>query len=156
MNDTIPILSLVVAILAVFIGPLIASHSAKQQVKSSLAIANNQVIAPMRQAWINDLRNLLAELLSSTLYYYVAGYENRTDAEYSNLTLLEYRIALMLNSAEDDHKKLEISIRKLISLLQKGHPANEPFPDVHTEIKTLSRSILKQEWNRVRAGVNTL
>lgn len=79
----IPILSLAVAVLAVFVGPLLSQRVARRQVVSSLEVANKQIIAPMRQVWINNLRNLLAELASSALHYYVAGYEDRTDEEYA-------------------------------------------------------------------------
>ena len=81
MDKTIPVLSLVVAALAVFVGPLISWLVAKHQVASSLEVANKQIIAPMRQAWINSLRDLLAELTSSALHYHVAGFEERTDDE---------------------------------------------------------------------------
>ncbi len=65
MDKSIPVLSLIVAALAVFVGPLISWLVAKRQLASSLEVANKQIIAPMRQAWINDLRDLLAELTSS-------------------------------------------------------------------------------------------
>lgn len=156
MSETIPILSLITAILAVFVGPLVSSYINKRQIKASLAIANNQLVAPMRQVWINDLRALLAELISNSHYYFIAGFENRTEAEYSKLNLLEHRIALMLNPAETDHKKLETAIRELVSLLHKGHPGNDGFPAVHGEVVKLSRLILKSEWNRVKAGVNVI
>jgi hypothetical protein len=59
----------------------------------------------MRQAWINTLRDFVAELTSSALHYHVAGFEERTDEEYRRLTLLEYKVAMMLNPMEEDHKK---------------------------------------------------
>lgn len=77
-----PVLSLVVAALAVFVVPLISWLITKRQLASLLEVANKQIIAPMRQAWINNLRDLVAELTSSALHYYVAGFEERTDEEY--------------------------------------------------------------------------
>ena len=49
MDNAIPILSLIVAALAVFVGPFISWFVAKSQLASSLEIANKQIIAPMRQ-----------------------------------------------------------------------------------------------------------
>lgn len=77
-EKAIPILSLVVAALAVFVSPLVSWLVARRQFKntleltqrqinSSLAVANKQIIAPMRQKWINDLRDLVAELTSDSL-----------------------------------------------------------------------------------------
>src|SRR2546422_7939219 len=119
MDEAIPILSLVVAVLAVFIGPLISLRVAKRQIESSLEVANKQIVAPMRQAWINSLRDLLAELTSTALHYHVAGFEERTDEEYRRLTLLEHKVAMMLNPLEDDHKRLEKLIRKMVSGLER-------------------------------------
>lgn len=68
MNDSIPVLSLIVAALAVFVGPIISWRVAKRQIESSSAVANKQIIAPMRQAWINSLRDAMAELASRALH----------------------------------------------------------------------------------------
>jgi len=105
-EQLIPLLSLLVALLAVFFGPLISWAISKRQISSSLEVANKQIVAPMRQAWINSLRDLLSEISSSALHYYVAGFEDRTDEEYRKLTLLEHKITLMMNPEENDHKEL--------------------------------------------------
>jgi uncharacterized protein YneF (UPF0154 family) len=71
MERFIPILSLLIAAIAVFVGPAISVYIAKRQIRASSEIANEQIrmtlkasskqiTAPMRQAWINCLRNLLA------------------------------------------------------------------------------------------------
>ena len=117
----IPTLSLIVAALAVFVGPIISwsiaqrqirasSALASDQIRSSLEASNKQIIAPMRQTWINNLRDLLAELTSSALHYYVAGFEDRTEEEYQRVSLLESKVRLMLNAKEDDHQRLETLI----------------------------------------------
>lgn len=85
----IPILSLVVAALAVFVGPIISRRVANRQLEANLDVANKQIIAPMRQGWINMLRDLLSEITSSALHYHVAGFEDRTDEDYQHLTHLE-------------------------------------------------------------------
>ena len=84
----LPILSLVVAALAVFVGPIISWIIAKRhtassvrnvslQAETSLRIANKQIVAPMRQAWINSLRDLIAELAGKCAHYWAAGSEER-------------------------------------------------------------------------------
>ena len=164
MDKTIPVLALVVAALAVFVGPLVSWLVAKRQVtsslavadrqlKASLAVANKQVTAPMRQAWINSLRDLLAELTSSSLHYHVAGFEERRDDEYRRLTLLEHKVAMMLNPFEDDHKELEKLVRRMISALERGREGEVDLPDLHQAVMDLSRQIFKREWNRVRDNI---
>ena len=150
MENIIPVLSLIVAALAVFVGPIISWLVTKRQISSSLEVANKQIIAPMRQAWINNLRDLVAELTSNALHYHVAGFEERTDEEYRRLTLLEYKVALMLNPLEDDHKRLEQLIRQMVSALEREREGEANFVEVHPTVKDLSRQIFKREWNRVR------
>ncbi|MEB1528148.1 hypothetical protein [Xanthomonas sp. WHRI 7945] len=157
----ISILSLVVAALAVFFGPLVSWQVAKHQIRSAsnlstaqtsaaLLTSNKQIIAPMRQAWINNLRDLLSELLSSTLHYYVSGYEDRTDQEYQRVTLLEHKVKLMLNPKEEDHQHLEERIRNMIASIEQHPKFANDFPDPHDEIVSLSRQVLKREWDRVK------
>jgi len=155
MKDLIPILSLIVAALAVFVGPVISYLVVKRQIASALAASHKQIIAPMRQAWINSLRDLLAEFTSSALHYYCAGFEERDDSEYRHLTLLEHRIQLMLNPAEDDHTDLQQLIRKMVTSLGRGKEGDEDFCRSHTEVMALSRRILKREWNVVKEKIKT-
>ena len=54
----VSILSLIVAALAVVVGPMVAWAIANRQVRASLEVSNKQITAPMRQAWINKLREL--------------------------------------------------------------------------------------------------
>ncbi|NQU44995.1 hypothetical protein HQ520_17045 [bacterium] len=155
MNQTIPILSLIVAALAVFIGPIISFIVAKRQITSSLAATQKQITAPMRQAWINSLRDLLADLASRALHYYCAGYEDRDDAEYQHITLLEHRVQLMLNPNEEDHATLAELTGLMIRALERGREGRESFPCYHTQIMELSRRVLKREWNRVKDPIET-
>ena len=155
MNELVLILSLIVAALAVFVGPIISYVIAKRQIASSLAASHKQIIAPMRQAWVNSLRDVLAELTSSALHYYCTGFEEREDSEYRHLTLLEHRIQLMLNPREDDHRELEQLIRKMISSLERGREGGDAFTESHTEVMGLSRRILKREWNVVKEKIET-
>jgi len=153
MDKLIPVLSLLVAAFAVFVGPLISLRVARRQVMSSLEVANKQITAPMRQAWINNLRDLLAEITSSALHYFVAGFEDRTDEEYRRLLLLEDKIQMMLNPKEGDHKRLEQLIRTLISGLQRGERADGAFEVTLPAVKQLSREVLKREWDRVKGPI---
>jgi uncharacterized protein YneF (UPF0154 family) len=56
----IPILSLVVAVIAaVFVGLYVSWRVAQRQFRVNLAIATKQLVAPMRQAWINNFRDVV-------------------------------------------------------------------------------------------------
>jgi hypothetical protein len=155
MDKLIPILSLIVAALAVFVSPILSFIVARRQTASFLAVSHKQIIAPIRQAWINNFRDVLAELTSKAVHYYCAGFDVRKDSEYQQLTLLEHKVQLMLNPNEDDHKRLEQLIRKMISSLERGKEGDDDFCRSHTDVVALSREILKREWNRVKEKIQT-
>jgi len=165
MERFIPILSLLVALLAVFVGPAISLRIAKQQLRASSDLANNQIrsaleasskqiTAPMRQAWINSLRDLLAELTSSALHYYVAGFEERTDKEYQRLTFLQSKVGLMLNPNEEDHQRLEELVGKMINSIQYERGKPDEFPESHVQVTALSRTVLKREWHVIKEPIS--
>ena len=110
--------------------------------------STNQITAQMRQAWINKLRELLAELTSKSLHYYVAGFEDRSDEEYQRVKFLETHIQLMLNPNEDDHQRLEMLMRRMVNSLDRER--NDEFRDLYPKVLDLSRKILKREWDRVK------
>jgi hypothetical protein len=53
----------------------------------SLQVANRQITAPMSQTWVNSLRDLLAEFIS-TASYYAYHPEKLTDEPFSRLSAL--------------------------------------------------------------------
>jgi hypothetical protein len=110
----------------------------------------------MRQAWINSLRDMLSELSSSALHYFVAGFEDRTDKEYLRLTLLEHKVRLMLNPKEEDHRTLEELIKKMVGSLgrDKGSESDRDFIAAYEAEIALSRKVLKREWDRVKAPLS--
>jgi hypothetical protein len=167
----IPILSLIIAALAVFFGPLISWRITKRQIESSVElatlqiessaeVANKQIIAPMRQAWINHLRELVAELTSATLHYFKAGHDFEGYKNFQRLTFLESMIQLMLNPNEEDHQKLEWMIHDMmraLEALQHGdEKGRETFIATHPEVIKLSRQVLKREWNRVKDKIEVV
>lgn len=153
MNEIIPILSLTIALLAVFVGPFISWRIAKRQIDSSQRISNKQIIAPIRQAWINELRNYLSEIISSSHHYFVAGFEDRTDEEYKRLTELEHRITLMLNPNEEDNENLLKVMRDMMNSINGGKEYDDQFIQSQSKITELSQRILKKEWIRVKEEV---
>lgn len=146
----LPVLSLVIALLAVFVSPLLAWYSTRRQVNASLAVANKQVIGTMRQAWINNLRDLLAEFGSSAQHYWEAGYEDRTDAEYKHMLFLRHKISLMLNLSEHNHLCLDEAAGKILRGLSQGKQGDDVFFAGLGGFTELSAKILKEEWNRVK------
>ena len=137
--ELIPILSLIVAALAVFFGPMISARAAKRA-----------MLGPMRQKWINDLRELLSEISSKCLHYFQAGYEDRTDKEYQHITLLEHRIIFMINQNEPEHVALVEAIREMVGALEGGKDYDRNFISAYEKLLKDGRDVLKQEWDVVK------
>jgi hypothetical protein len=131
-----------------------------QNIKSSKATHTTsrrakQIIAPMRQAWINNLRELLAELSGKGAHYWAAGFEEREDAEYMRIKELVSRLELYLNPKEDDHAQLVVSVRSMVGALSQGSnpQTDEAFWEAHEKVSALAKTILKREWNRVKSEI---
>lgn len=152
-QELIPILSLIATILAVFFGPIVSWKIAKRQIASSLKAANKQIVAPMRQAWINSLRELITEISSSAIHYFQTGFEDRKDEEYKRITELKVKISLMLNFNEDDHRNLHKLICEMLNSLDRGKEGDDTFNETHPKVLMLSRKILKREWNVVYGDI---
>lgn len=117
-SQIIPILSLVVALLAVFIGPRITLKIGIRQIELSRRIASKQIVAPMRQAWINTFREKLAEFTSAAFHDWnvrqisIAAVELK-DEEQRRLAQLEHEIELLINPTEPDHKEVVETIKQI-------------------------------------------
>lgn len=150
----VSILSLVVAALAVFIGPMISLWICRRELDASMAIANKSLTAPMRQAWINSLRDLVAELSSGLFHLSFADDPNKSDEDLRTLVLVQNKILLMLNSREADHQQLEKLISGALDALHATLGSGNDRPTELSmrlvEIRELSRTILKREWDRVK------
>jgi len=152
LKNWLPLLSLIVAALAVLIGPYISWKVAKRQSETSVRITNKQIIAPMRQAWINSLRDLVAELLGKCAHYWAAGFEEREDAEYRHITEMVHRLELFINPREEDHSQLIEEVRQMNFALSTGSSkeTEEKFWEAHRKVRHVAQTILKREWGRVK------
>ncbi len=145
----IPILSLSVALLSVLIGPAITIWVTQRQIRSAQQIATMQVISPMRQAWLNSLREKLAELTGYSLHYYQAGYEDRSDTEYRRMTHLSQEVELMLNPMEETPRLLIDEISKMLGSINDSVGATK-YAEHHKNVMFLSRKVLKAEWEATK------
>jgi len=150
----IPILSLAVALLTVLVGPLVSWAIAKRSMMITQRTSARQLVLPMPQAWLNELRTKLAELIAITMHYYVAGYDDRTDEEYRNLGLLEQQLKLLLDPANSAHQKLVRAIRNAVEAIggvgPKGH---ERFAEAHLMFERLARELVQEEWASLQTPV---
>jgi len=142
----LPILSLAIAALAIFFGPLVQLHIAKRQIQNmvnltkiqlqnSLNVANRQVISPMRQKWIDDLRSLIVDLINSAQAHWIYPKKD----------------------TEPDHEALRIELGRLSEavLTRKEDRLPGDYTRALSKATTLAQSVLRREWKRVSKENNT-
>ncbi|EJE8156781.1 hypothetical protein M5103_004539 [Vibrio alginolyticus] len=148
LSDIVSVGALGVAFLALFIAPIVNAR-----------ISRRQVIAPMRQAWINSLRDKLAEILSIVSvarFDIVSSIDASTETRdrslnedrlrYERLVFLVASIELHINSRESDHQSLVVLLKEIS---QGYHDNNDVEPRV-AELVELSQKILSDEWKATK------
>lgn len=141
-------LAMLVSLAAVIVGPVANSR-----------IARRQIISPMRQKWINELRDLMSTLLSKCRLAVImteAGgllEESKPNVELlSEILFLEQKLELMLNPNESDHKILVTAVGAITDSVQHGAKNVVEFGQKLSDASTCCKSILKREWERVKRG----
>lgn len=135
------------------VGALVAYLVARQQFKAT-------VLSKNRQEWINKLRDFLAEY-EAILYNVYADFnlggvlrskdEGLSDLRRANLILSQ--VKLMINPKEDDHVALVALMHELHNAATYNQDQkSKEFAKFDEEYVTLSQSILKREWERVKKG----
>lgn len=131
-DHAVALISLVTALLAVFFAPLISTKIAKRQIGSSERIALRQVVAPMRQAWINGLREKVSKLCAGAEFCCYSVNELGVSPDYMEqvreLHRLEKEIALTMNPLEEDHNDLVRDIRDSLECLSTKDFADCKLP----------------------------
>ena len=162
--SVVALLSLGVSIMAIFFGNKRSLKIAEMQIESSTKLANKQLISPMRQIWIDNLRSRMSEFLSLSEKFYrlfndpqgsIDFQKNNNmeiipnDAEMK-LDSLYLEIYLMLNEKENDHLLLHVTMDQFRRHLFDKDVTSEKFYTTYTSITDLCKSILKREWEVVK------
>lgn len=145
-------ISALTALVAVVLGPSVSVYLAKRQIHASVVSSN-------RQKWIDNLRDLLSEIITSIrilgLHRTMDNIQQKEfDARLENLVLMETKINLLLNPFEADHKAISETIRKAIEKLFAGDELEKraAVKELSTSLTSQAQTILKREWRRVKTG----
>ena len=151
MNDLVAILAAATALAAVIIGPIVSLRIARRHIRASVVSAN-------RQAWINMLRDSIADYLAKqAMARDLNVLEHADDSSLpriEELIRLNTRLELLINPKEADHAELVDLICQMTSTVNQQNEANKDF-DVDAARKRiidLWQTILKREWERVKQG----
>lgn len=123
-------------------------------------------IAEMRQAWIDNLREHVAQFCEDT--FKAIPFSNNHEALYKlKIQYIRSYIRLKLNSKEEPHKKLIASMGDVIDIInplieQKVNVKTELGPllnEYHNAIRKLNEvadAVLKEEWTRVKSEIRAV
>lgn len=147
-SDIVAFLSMIVALTAVIVGPI-----------ASFRLASRQLISPIRQKWIDELRDLMSTLLSKCRTVLIMNEahglldkDKPSEAILSEILFLEQKLQLMLNPNEADHQDLARLVHAIIDDVQHGARNVVDFGQRLNDASTCCKSILKREWERVKRG----
>jgi hypothetical protein len=145
--------AILTALAAVIISPFVTNRTARMQIRASLISAN-------RQAWIDKLRDELAELFELLTWQFLqrpGTYTSEEGHKYeaekrSRIRLLRNKIQLRLNPLEEDSRILLDLLGRLEVSAANGSGGNSDFEQLMEAALIKSQAILKAEWLRVKAG----
>ena len=139
-----------------------------RQIEAQRAISERQILASIRsshrQAWIDGLRNDVAQCLSIATEFLLeakaSNWRNSRELTVKNLSpdlrakLFEVSrliamIDLRLNPTETDHIELINTLKKLLVMTEQDA---EGMLRLQTHVIGICQRILKTEWNRVSQG----
>jgi hypothetical protein len=139
-------LGLLVALAAVIVGPLVQN-----------LIARKQTLLPMRQQWIENLRNALVDYVTTTHVFYMKGRLDKEKAKQDlfdtlhTLMAARYRVELMINPEEDPNVKLLNQMRRVEAEIYKPARTNDAdFIALLQDIVSAAQNVLKIEWDVIR------
>ena len=121
--------------------------------------ANVSVLSNNRQAWINTLRDQIAEFISIGAQFHSGDWSARGreafDDKFERLVFIESKIKLLLNPNEEDHTRLVSLLERARNTLGNHGADSEGrrFPEwaeLYQEFVPLAQEILKREWERVK------
>ncbi|MFI4920398.1 MAG: hypothetical protein ACHQAZ_02020 [Gammaproteobacteria bacterium] len=146
-GSLIPILSLIVTLISVIVGPLVAFRIAKRQIHAS-------VVSSTRQQWISSLRDLLAEFLTLVNHISAVNGIGHTDdghiEKVQKLILLLHKLRLFLDPAEKINQDLIKKAEEMRSTAFHSTPATSvddamKIGILSAEFIVLAQAILKHE-----------
>jgi hypothetical protein len=157
----IGLIAALTALVASILGPFVTLTVARHQFKANVLSAN-------RQRWIDTFRDRLAELLSVLNAAQVikrasvddwhggAGPVKENPALLDRLEkafMAVAQIQLLTKGAEPAHQALNDAISAALGYLQQDELWEADLSARTVEISGLGRTIIREEWGRVKRGV---
>jgi hypothetical protein len=140
------------AAIAAGVATWVAYKNGSRQLESAQAVARMNLIMPMREAWIGQLRTKLSWYLGTCakLLYKISA---SPDDDGRALVIVRFEIRLMLNvDGDDTHKELDLAINGLLGVATPGENNRGKYEELAKKARALSEVVLKSEWQRAKTG----
>jgi hypothetical protein len=144
-SEGIAVLMAIVAIFAAVVGPVVTYTVTMRQLQVQLTVAKAQVISPMRQAWINKLRERIAvfsALTSLIIVFKNSGTEHRKDVR--EMYELSQEILLLLHVGEPEHDLIALKVTELLKCTTSDNKAD--IGQIQRELRKITQKVLHDEW----------
>jgi len=155
IEATAAIIGALSALVVSGLGALISYKIATKQIHAN-------VVSASRQAWINRLRDCIAEFqaaASMLAMHSNMALELTTEREdyirstVTRLAHLRYQIELLINPEEDDHKELRDLVVKIMKIAwAEDRDSLKEFAHVQRDLVAISQQVFKREWETVKTG----
>lgn len=156
----ISLITATTALVASVLGPLVTLSVARRQFRAN-------VISTNRQRWIETFRDRVSELLSlMTAAQLIKRHSDEswrgglgpaaslgvTDKfEKAFMALSEIR--LLTNASDPDHQRLNDALAAALTHVQHDEIRDQELDECVEAITSIGRTIIRQEWARVKRGV---
>lgn len=136
----------------------LSAKLANEQIAANLAVARMsyraQVLSANRQAWINDVRNVVSDILAILERYRLTmdADDGFTWELVERFELNRARLRLLLNLNEAQSKAVMAEAEKLHQLAANKLEPSAEYKAASDALKSTTALLLKSEWERVKSG----
>jgi hypothetical protein len=152
--DVTALAAILAALAAIIVAPVVSFFTTRLQIRANVVSVN-------RQAWIDRLRDELAELFELLTWQLLQrpgtlsgeeGYKYEAEKR-SRIRLLMNKVRLRLNPLETDSQALLELLNNLRDAAARGSRGEDSkFDDLMEKAVAKAQTILKTEWKRVKKG----
>lgn len=131
-----------------------ANDTAQKQIDSAQKVAREQLIRPMREEWVRELRKKISSHVSTCLerahdpFVPIDEAMDRAREVIRQLVAMKIDILLMLNPKEQDHTALGSALSRLEDVARKVPVSSSLLAEAGEEAMEVAHRILKTEWDR--------
>mgnify|MGYP000165654822 CR=1 FL=1 len=148
------VIAAIIALVGVILSAIISFVVARQTTRFNYKHLFAETVSQSRNKWLNDMREYVSQLLSNARRIFYKNVTNENVVEICNeYDECKFQILMRLNLEEKYHRKLHfliLALEDLIGTNQKANVTEDDFKLIELEIINTSRSIFKEEWEKVK------